>query len=47
MTLPEALLSRTERFIRDHPELGWATVTEYVRDAIRRTLPEDEKKAER
>jgi len=42
VTLPEPLLQRIEKLVHGHPALGWATVAEYVRDAIRRALEEDE-----
>ncbi len=40
--MSEALLARVRRVIKARPDLGYSTVTEYIRDAIRRALERDE-----
>lgn len=38
LTLPEAFLKEIEKIITDNPELGYTTVTEFAKDAIRQRI---------
>ena len=38
VSLPEKLYNAVEQFIKEHPELGYQSVAEFVKDAIRRYL---------
>jgi Arc/MetJ-type ribon-helix-helix transcriptional regulator len=42
LTLSTQLLARVRRVVKARPDLGYSSVTEYVRDAIRRALERDE-----
>lgn len=42
LTFSTSLVDRVRRVIRARPDLGYVSPTEYVRDAIRRRLEQDE-----
>jgi len=38
--IPKPLFDEAERFIREHPELGYRSVSEFLTDLLRRKLEE-------
>jgi len=38
ISIPEDVFLEVKRFIAEHPELGYRSVSEFVKDAIRRYL---------
>lgn len=38
MSLPSELLEKAEKYVEDHPEKGFVTLTDFVKDSIRRQL---------
>jgi len=40
VTLPEPLMEEIKQFIDDHPELGYGSVTEFIKEASRGQMKE-------
>jgi len=38
LSIPVALYEEVEKFIREHPEKGYASVTEFFKEALREKL---------
>lgn len=44
VTLPEPMLKVIEDFITENPELGYGSVTDFIKDSIRKQIAEYVKK---
>ena len=38
VTLPEPMLKSIEEFIYEHPELGYGSITDFIKDSIREQI---------
>ena len=45
VTLPEPLLNRIERFLKNNPEYGYTSIAEFIKEAIREKLSIGEQSA--
>ncbi len=44
VSISEEMAQEIEKFMREHPELGYTSISEFVREAIRSHLEEKRKK---
>jgi len=47
VTLPEPMLKSIEEFINEHPELGYGSITDFIKDSIREQIKEHGKEKKR
>ena len=40
LSIPTELYKKVEKFIKEHPEYGYASVTEFFKDSLRKNLDE-------
>jgi metal-responsive CopG/Arc/MetJ family transcriptional regulator len=42
VTLPEPLIRRVETFIKERPELGYSSIADFIKDAVREKFEKHE-----